>query len=294
MKKFFMAGAVVLAAAASMVSCSKQAENTDSETTVSKEVADSVAVFYGRAYAANIANYISTMEFRQHTTINRNDIIKGMQYVMSANGNEDFITGMKIGMQMKEFLSQGPLKDANIPADVVVRNFREVLSADSIDEKTAKTDYEVFTMLMNRMEQVQMEKQMLEQEKTAKENLEKGAAYVENAKKNDSAIQTSESGLSYKIENAGEEPKIGPNDTARVKYTGKLIDGTVFDAGEAEFAPGRVVAGFGEGMQMLGKGGKATLYIPANLGYGANGAGQIGPNATLIFDVEIIDVRAAE
>lgn len=298
MKRIMLAGAVALTAAATMVGCSNSSNDTtgaDSTSAVPAEVADSLSMFYGRAFGANIYNYVENQEARSDKKIDRSEIIKGVQYIVGADNAEDFFTGMKIGMDIKSFIEESRQNGVEVSVDKVMKNFREVLGADSLDATTAQTDYAEFSTLMNRVRSLQMEKEKAEKAKLAEEGLKAGAAFVEKAKKADTTIKTTESGLSYKIENAGTDPKVGPNDTAVVKYTGKLIDGTVFDSGEAEFAPTRVVAGFGEGMQMLGKGGKATLYIPGNLGYGEQGAGdKIGPNATLIFDIEIVSVKAAD
>ena len=293
MKKLMIAGAVALTAAASMVSCSKSESTTTADNaSVSTEIADSVAMYYGRAFGANIYGYLTNMEERSGEKMNKGELLKGVQYGVGASESNDFVTGMKIGMHIKNFIEENRKNGIDISAEVVMKNFRSVVNADSLDGARSQLDYAEFSTLMNRVRRIQMEQQEAEMAKKAEAGLKDGAAYVEKAKSADSSIQTSESGLSYKIENAGTDPKVGANDAAVVKYTGKLIDGTVFDSGEAEFTPGRVVAGFGEGMQLLGKGGKATLYIPGNLGYGASGAGdKIGPNATLIFDIEIIDIN---
>ena len=115
-----------------------------------------------------------------------------------------------------------------------------------------------------------------------------------NAKKD--GVQTTDSGLQYKIIEAGNSSvKPGPQDTVLVRYKGTLIDGTVFDEVDAESEPirltlDRVISGWTEGLQLIGEGGKAQLYIPSELGYGANGSGSIEPNSTLIFDVELVQV----
>ena len=114
-----------------------------------------------------------------------------------------------------------------------------------------------------------------------------------NAKKE--GVQTTDSGLQYKIIEAGNSVKPGPQDTVLVRYKGTLIDGTVFDEVDAESEPirltlDRVISGWTEGLQLIGEGGKAQLYIPSELGYGANGSGSIEPNSTLIFDVELVQV----
>lgn len=109
-------------------------------------------------------------------------------------------------------------------------------------------------------------------------------------------VMTTASGLQYEVleEGTGAQPSAG--DQVTVHYTGKLIDGTVFDSsverGEpATFGVTQVIPGWVEALQLMKEGAKWRLFIPSNLAYGPNGAGGvIGPNATLIFDVELIKV----
>ncbi len=107
---------------------------------------------------------------------------------------------------------------------------------------------------------------------------------------------TTDSGLKYVVtaEGAGETPKVG--DTVKVHYTGKLLDGTKFDSSVDRGAPidfpvgqGRVIKGWDEALLSMKKGEKRVLIIPANLGYGPSGRGPIPANATMVFDVELID-----
>ena len=145
-------------------------------------------------------------------------------------------------------------------------------------------------------QKVQEEKFVSDMQTKATENTAKGAAYLaENAKKE--GVQATASGLQYKVITAGTGKSPRATDVVEVNYEGKLIDGTVFDSsyerGEPiEFPLNQVIAGWTEGVQLMKEGGKATLYIPANLGYGAQGVpGTIPPNSTLIFDVELIEVK---
>lgn len=128
------------------------------------------------------------------------------------------------------------------------------------------------------------------------ENMRKGAAFLnENRKKE--GVQVTPSGLQYKIlvEGTGKSPKA--TDTVKVHYRGTTIEGREFDSsyrrGEPiEFRLDGVIKGWTEGLQLMREGGKAELYIPSNLAYGPQGAGSaIGPNETLIFLVELLEVK---
>lgn len=110
-------------------------------------------------------------------------------------------------------------------------------------------------------------------------------------------VKTTASGLQYEVINEGSGKQPTASDRVTVHYTGKLIDGTVFDSsverGEpATFGVTQVIPGWVEALQMMKEGAKWRLFIPSNLAYGPNGAGNvIGPNSTLIFDVELIKVN---
>jgi len=108
-----------------------------------------------------------------------------------------------------------------------------------------------------------------------------------------------ESGLFYKVLEEGSGNKAEKGQNVSVHYEGSLLSGKVFDSSYERKEPidfplgtGKVIAGWDEGIALLKKGGKARLVIPPHLGYGARGAGRsIPPNATLIFDVELVDVK---
>ena len=107
------------------------------------------------------------------------------------------------------------------------------------------------------------------------------------------------SGLQYKIVKEGDGTSPGPTDFVTVNYRGTLIDGTEFDSSYTHNAPttfavNAVIPGWSEALQLMKPGAKWTIYVPPKLAYGSQGAGRlIGPNATLIFDIELISVKPA-
>jgi FKBP-type peptidyl-prolyl cis-trans isomerase len=128
-------------------------------------------------------------------------------------------------------------------------------------------------------------------------NLAQAAAFFTDLKKNKAVVELP-SGLRYEILKAGDGPGPKPTDTVRVNYTGTFIDGTVFDSSvqtgrPAEFILNKVIPGWTEGIQKIGKGGRIRLYVPPDLAYGDEGRPGIPPASTLIFDVELLDSRAA-
>ena len=131
--------------------------------------------------------------------------------------------------------------------------------------------------------------------KQGEENRKNGEAFLsENAKRED--IKVTESGLQYEVLVSGKGDSPKASDNVEVHYTGKLIDGTVFDSSvergvPASFGVTQVIPGWVEALQLMHEGDKWRLYIPSDLAYGPNGAGGvIGPNMTLIFDVELLRV----
>lgn len=126
-------------------------------------------------------------------------------------------------------------------------------------------------------------------------NRKNGEAFLtENAKRE--GIKVTESGLQYEVLESGKGDSPKASDNVEVHYTGKLIDGTVFDSSvergvPASFGVTQVIPGWVEVLQLMHEGDKWRLYIPSDLAYGPNGAGGvIGPNMTLIFDVELLRV----
>jgi FKBP-type peptidyl-prolyl cis-trans isomerase FkpA/FKBP-type peptidyl-prolyl cis-trans isomerase FklB len=195
-----------------------------------------------------------------------------------------YMVGMALARQFE------PMKD-QLDVDVVVKALKTSLAG----EKTLLTTEQAQAIgekFQQQVQQHQMEKAIAE----AKANVEKGAKFLaENAKK--PGVQVTASGLQYQVLQAGTGPKPKATDVVRVNYRGTLLDGTVFDdsaqhGGPATLPLPQMVDGWKEGIPLMPVGSKYRFWIPANLGFGEQGTpgGPIPPNATLVFDVELLGI----
>lgn len=201
------------------------------------------------------------------------------------------------------FLQVGDSVRVTLSIDSLVKRIGNPNFAQ-LKEKGSNMEYAIKVFGIKTKEQVQAE--AIEQEKKAKESAEKNSKEEEGKleeyiKKTGLEYKSLASGLRFVITQAKPEAtQAKQGDTVLVHYTGKLLDGKVFDSSVSRGEPfqfvlgmGAVIRGWDEGIAQLRKGEKATLIIPSRIGYGAQGAGggQIPPFATLIFDVELIDIK---
>ena len=127
------------------------------------------------------------------------------------------------------------------------------------------------------------------------QNKKEADAYVATLKDKPGLVQTP-SGLWYEILQPGKGPKPKADQTVKVNYTGRFVNGQVFDSSEqrgqpVEFSLAQVIPGWSEGLQLVGVGGKIRLHVPSSLGYGDKGGGPIPPGAFLIFEAELLEVK---
>jgi FKBP-type peptidyl-prolyl cis-trans isomerase FklB len=150
--------------------------------------------------------------------------------------------------------------------------------------------------VLNKFQRELMTKRTAEFSKKADENKAKGEDFLKDNKQKQ-GIVTLPSGLQYKIITEGKGEKPGKEDTVTVEYTGKLINGEVFDSSErtgkpATFKLSQVIPGWTEALQLMPVGSTWEVYVPANLAYGDKSVGgPIGPNETLIFNIHLISVK---
>lgn len=193
-----------------------------------------------------------------------------------------------LGMNIGRGLSKQPV---DVDAAAVARGLKDAMSGG----KTLLTDEEAAAALATLQDQVKKATEA-KMEELAAENKKAGDAFLAENKTKEGVVSLP-SGLQYKILTAGTGPKPAATDTVVCQYKGTLLDGTEFDSSykrgqPATFAVGRIIKGWTEALELMPVGSKWQLFIPADLAYGERGAGGvIPPNATLIFEVELVSIQ---
>ena len=191
-----------------------------------------------------------------------------------------YIIGMDIGKNLKN-------QSVDVDPNILAKGIKDTLSGG----KGLLTEQEILETMSTFQKEMVAKQQAL-----AEKNKKEGETFLaENKKKK--GVTTLASGLQYKVIKAGTGKKPKPADTVTAQYRGTLVNGTEFDSSyrrgqPATFPVTGVIAGWTEALGLMQEGAKWQLFIPPNLAYGEKGAGgQIGPNATLIFEVELISVQ---
>jgi FKBP-type peptidyl-prolyl cis-trans isomerase FklB len=197
---------------------------------------------------------------------------------------ESYALGMNVAHRLKD-------TPVDLDNDALVQGFKDELSG----AKTQLTDAEAGVELQKLAAEAQANAQKKQQE-AAEANMKEGEAFLA-ANKTKEGVVTLPSGLQYKIETQGTGPKPTADDTVVCNYRGTFINGTEFDSSykrgqPATFKVGGVIKGWTEALQLMPVGSKWELFIPSDLAYGPRGAGGvIGPDATLVFEVELLSIK---
>ncbi len=206
------------------------------------------------------------------------------QMLTTEKEKNSYAIGVQTGTDMKHF-------GMDVDPDLVAKGFRDAYSGRKLlltDQQMAET--------MGKISRTMEAKSGQLMKQDAERNKQQGEAFLaQNAKKE--GVRTSPSGLQYKIIKAGTGRTPKPTDTVTVNYRGTSIDGTEFDSSYRRNQPfsfqiNKMIKGWVEALPMMSVGSKWTLYIPPRLAYGEQGAPPaIGPNATLIYEVELLSIK---
>jgi len=211
----------------------------------------------------------------------QNGGVKNLKLETSAD-SAGYAIGVLVGNNNKEQVNSAP-GGSEISLDAMVTGFSQAM----LDEDPAITAEEADQIVRDYFTKAG--------EKAGQANLEAGNAFLEENKSRE-GVTVTESGLQYEVLQEGNGPKPDSGDKVRVHYHGMLTDGTVFDSsvdrGEpAVFGVDQVIPGWTEALQLMPVGAKWKIYIPSDIAYGEQGAGaDIGPNETLIFEVELLEI----
>lgn len=263
----------------------------------SKVQTDSIQKLYGIYWGIRLGKDIENYKTEQKKDYNLPEFFKGLRKVASKSNKAEFDAGVYQSIQLSELILVTEQQGVNLRRNIVLENIFNILDKGSSIKQEIEKDSEKLTELLAGLQRARFEEEdrLMSQDPKAIQNIKTSEALITKLKKENPNVQTTSSGLSYVIENPGVGDKIKTSETIVVRYTASHLDGKIFDSDEhAEMTVANVIPGLTEGLKMLAKGGKAKFWIPGRLGYGGHGlpAKGIGPMETIVFEVEILDVKA--
>ena len=193
-----------------------------------------------------------------------------------------YAVGINVGNNIKASAATFPGEDS-LKIDLVIKGLLTVLKDSAAQKMTFEDASAYINAYIMKVQQAQAEAEL----KVGQEFLA--------ANRSKEGVITTASGLQYKVITEGTGAKPTVKDKVRCHYTGRLLDGTVFDSSvqrgqPAEFEVGQVIPGWQEVLQLMPVGSKFQVWIPSNLAYGTQGAGPIKPNSTLEFEIELLEI----
>ncbi|QPJ66865.1 MAG: FKBP-type peptidyl-prolyl cis-trans isomerase [Candidatus Nitrohelix vancouverensis] len=215
--------------------------------------------------------------------------------------SKEDITSYSLGLDIAKGI-QDLAKDTNLNPEIILKGFADGMDdkKDLLSEEEARQALAEFQKQMQAIERKRQQEEMARMEEEMKKqgevNKKAGEAFLK-ANKSKSGVKTLPSGLQYQVIKAGTGKTPTAADQVETHYRGTLIDGSEFDSSHKRnktvvFPVNGVISGWTEALQLMKEGGQWRLFIPPQLAYGERGAGGIiGPNATLIFDIELIAVK---
>ena len=287
MKKLLLIAVVAAVTLVAGCSNSKKAD-VDDENVAVKTTGDSISMYLGTLYGAQMVQMADS-------TLNKTEFIDGMKTALNTT-SMDSLQKMGMALSQQAQAATGAEKD-KLQSRLGGMGMAAQYMLPAIEGMKAQFKIELNKAVLLKYFKEAMTADKPVDTKAAEENAKAGAAYIEKEMKADKSLKKTASGLVYKVIKKGVGAKPTKDQTAMVKYEGRHIDGSVFDDGQGqvqEFPVSRVVPGFSEGLMLMSPGAKYRFYIPGNLGYGERGTGAggpIGPNETLVFDVELVGIK---
>lgn len=287
MKKMILAIAMLMAVGMQSASAATEAEF--------KAQQDSLSKAYGNYFGLVLA-YMG----EQDKKINIDDFFKAFNVVMQADtANQSYMNGLFVGMELTSKMMQNKLqKGITLDKALMVQALKDAVATKGLDQSTVSKAYSDMAVLEQNTELMgrAFNPKTIAMKKAGEEYIAKimaaGEGYVKTA-----------SGLVYKMEKQGNGKCYGDNEEVRMLYTGKHVDGSIFDQSRdtTSLNSGRVVEGFKEALMLMSPGAKMIAVLPSDIAYGDQGAGRrqsgeysINPGETLVFEIETFAPKATE
>lgn len=287
MKKVILAIAMLMAMGMQNASAATEAEF--------KAQQDSLSKAYGKYFGLVLA-YMG----EQDKKINIDEFFKAFDVVMQADtANQGYMNGLFVGMELTSKMMQNKLhKGITLDKALMVQALKDAVATKGLDQSTVSKAYSDMAVLEQNTELMgrAFNPKTIAMKKAGEEYIAKimaaGEGYVKTA-----------SGLVYKMEKQGNGKCYGDNEDVRMLYTGKHVDGSIFDQSRdtTSLNSGRVVEGFKEALMLMSPGAKMIAVLPSDIAYGDQGAGRrqsgeysINPGETLVFEIETFEPKATE
>lgn len=256
---------------------------------------DSLSKAYGKYFGLMIA-YMGEQDKR----INVDEFFKAFDLVMQADtANQGYMNGMFVGMELTSKMMQNKLRrDIVLNKDLMISALKEAAVTKGLDESAVRNAYSDMAVLEQNTE---ISARAFSPKTVAMKKA--GAEYIAKLLASNEGYVKTASGLVYKMEKQGNGKNYGDNEEVRMLYTGKHVDGSVFDRSRdtTSLNSGQVVPGFKEALMLMSPGAKMIAVLPADIAYGDQGAGRrqngefsINPGETLVFEIETFAPKAAE
>ncbi len=274
-------------------SCDKA--SNEAGTLFSEEATDSLLISFGQTAGYSLNNQVA-MALQSDPSFTKEAFLKGVQYAMAADTSDAYINGVRMGLQFLNNLNSFRQMGADVDNSVALNAFKAAFMSDSVPSQMELTKIDgTFRQWVDSLQKAKRsyELRQLETSEEAVRNAAEGEKYIAERKAENDSVKVSASGLGYKIVSEGEGDKLNPRTRAKVTYTAKTPDGRIVERmNGGTFTVSSRVPGLQEGLQMLGKGGKAVLYVPGKLAYGLAPSPNlgIGLNELIIYDVTVEDV----
>lgn len=284
---------IALVAAAAIISLSASAAKPAPKASAAP--ADSLAYIIGRTQGAEVRTFTARNANTDDTTAYRAQFLDGFRSVLLSDTTQlGYLDGVAVGMQILKGVMD--MEHAGMPVDrqQLCAAFADAFTGQTVPEEEVRT---LTSQLNARMTAVSQARRQAAEAALAAEgekNAAEGLAYVNALRVADNSIQTTADGLSYKVVKQGDGPRVQPGDKVKVIYTGRFTDGSEFDSSKGQpvtFNSSQLIPGFTEGLLLMPVGSTYIFYIPGDLAYGLNAPAQIGPNRTLVFEVELLGIE---